>query len=65
MTRCVLHNPEVNIEAAYMMLLPIGNDIPVCIDCCAWWRASLMPGGFSEHDEQARPVSIRSIRSAA
>lgn len=61
-TRCVLHNPEVNHPAAYMMLLPIGNDLPTCIDCCAWWRASLEPGGFAEDDEWARPVNIRTLR---
>lgn len=39
-------------RAEYIWHCQIGNEIPVCAECCAWWRASV------EKVESEPPVKI-------
>lgn len=52
--RCVMHNSDVQIPARYVMTLPIGNEVPLCVECCAWWRADAAESG----DPLSQPVRI-------
>lgn len=56
--RCVMHNSGINIPAAYLLELPIGNVLPLCAPCCAWWRTNAKETG----DPASQPVSIRDYR---
>jgi hypothetical protein len=56
--RCMMHNRGGQHDAVYMILLPIGNDIPLCGPCCAWWRAH---AAADPTDASIQPVQIRSI----
>lgn len=55
--RCVLHNTDVTIPARYLLELPIGNVLPLCADCHAWWLADAIETG----DPMARPVRVVDI----
>jgi hypothetical protein len=55
--RCIMHNPDVNIPARYVMALPIGNEITLCVDCCAWWRKDAAETG----DPMSQPVWIADL----
>lgn len=52
--RCVLHNGGVNQPARFLMELPIGNVLPLCVECHAWWieDAAVNP------DPMIQPVRI-------
>jgi hypothetical protein len=52
-----MHNSWVHIPAKYLMLLPIGNEIPLCTECCAWWRKDAL----TNEDPMCKPVSVRDI----
>lgn len=55
--RCVMHNAGTDIPARYLLELPIGNVIPLCVECCAQWRTDAR-----ESDDPAmRPVSITEV----
>ena len=56
--RCIMHNTDANIPARYLLELPIGNVLPLCVECCAWWRTDARESG----DPAAQPVSITEIR---
>lgn len=59
---CCMHNADTAPKAEYMMLLPIGNEIPLCEQCCQWWRAH---AGDREFSEFTQPVRIRGVRSVS
>jgi len=61
MTACYMHNPSEAPPADYEMLLPIGNVIPLCGPCCAWWRADAA-SGYGEDEPAMQPVRITSLR---
>jgi hypothetical protein len=52
---CVLHNPGEAPAARYVMRVPIGNELPLCEDCCAWWRAD---AAARPDDASVQPVWI-------
>lgn len=56
---CWLHNPGERPPARYLMLLPIGNEVPLCVPCCAWWRqdAAARPENL-----MVQPVWIKELR---
>jgi hypothetical protein len=56
---CYMHNQGEQPPAAYLMLLPIGNTVPLCAEHCAWWRAD---AATEPEDKMKQPVWIRSIR---
>lgn len=33
-----MHNPGTEPLARYVLTVPIGNELPLCVECCAWWR---------------------------
>lgn len=55
--RCVLHNTGTDIPARYLMELPIGNVLPLCLGCCAQWRADAKETG----DPAMQPVRITDL----
>lgn len=55
---CLLHKAGVSVMADYEIELPIGNVVPLCAPCCAWWRLEARRSG----DPQIQPVSIRDHR---
>lgn len=57
--RCVMHNSYESIAAEYLLELSIGNVLPLCAPCCAWWRSDAKRSG----DSATQPVSIRDIAS--
>jgi hypothetical protein len=59
--RCLMHNTDVSIPARYVMLLPIGNEITLCVECCAWWRQDAAETG----DPETQPIWIREIPTCA
>lgn len=59
MSMCYMHNPGEQPPAEYEMGLPIGNVIPLCAPCCAWWRADVAD---KPEDDLSKPLWIRSIR---
>jgi hypothetical protein len=57
MIRCIMHNPYVTIPASYLLEVPIGNVLPLCVECCAWWRMDAKETG----DPMSQPVRITDI----
>lgn len=55
---CIMHNADVAPPAEYLMELPIGNVVPLCAPCCAWWRLNAKETG----EPASQPVSIRDYR---
>lgn len=57
--RCGIHPgyPQLNIPARYLVELPIGNVVPVCAECCDWWRAD----AAESDDPWSQPVRITEI----
>jgi hypothetical protein len=53
--RCYMHNKD--IPARYLLELPIGNVVPLCVECCAWWRKDAAESG----DPWSQPVRITEI----
>lgn len=58
---CWMHNTGVRPAAVYVMTLPIGNRVPLCVECCAWWR---MDAASRPEDVMVQPVSIEELRAA-
>ena len=56
---CQIHPgyPQPKIPARYLLELPIGNVVPLCVECCAWWRKDAAESG----DELSQPVQITEI----
>lgn len=55
---CGMHNPSEAPQAAYLAELPSGYNVPLCTDCCAWWRAEDAAG---RHDAPERLVRVQSV----
>lgn len=55
--RCVLHNTDAHIPARYLVELPIGNILPLCLGCCAQWRTDADQTG----DPAMQPVRITDL----
>lgn len=55
--RCWSHNPDVHHPARYLWHCTNGNVVPLCIECCAAWRANaeeeptLAPARITEIDQ--------------
>lgn len=58
MTACYLHagSGSGRPAAAYMILLPIGNQVALCRPCLDWWLDSVATSA------EAVPVKVWSIR---
>jgi hypothetical protein len=46
------------IPAAYVWTLPTGHEVPLCVSCCAHWRAN------ADVDRSLSPLRIRSATAA-
>lgn len=55
--RCVLHNPDVFEQAAFLVELPIGNVIPMSAACLDQWRKDRIDWD----DEMMEPVKVTEI----
>jgi hypothetical protein len=55
--RCIMHNSDVDIPARYAMALQNGNVVPLCVECCAWWRQDAQESG----DPMSQPVRITEL----
>lgn len=55
---CMMHNLSEQVPAVYEMALPIGNVIPLCAPCCAWWR---LDARQRPEDKSVQPIWIRDL----
>lgn len=55
--RCIMHNTDTDIPARYLLELPIGNVLPLCPACCAWWCVEAK----DTRDPARQPVRITDI----
>ena len=58
---CCLHIRRVGedsprrVPAAYIWTTPHGHEVPLCVSCCAHWRANAV------EDPELLPVRVRSV----
>jgi hypothetical protein len=38
---CFMHNPEDGRRATAIIRVPIGNELPLCSECWAWWQGTI------------------------
>ena len=59
--RCIWHNEDVRIPALYLLRYPCGNEVPLCVECCAFARQE---AADRPHDESSQPEWIREIEGS-